>query len=354
VLAVSLALLGLRGPLLVPESQVKSAASREGAILVNNLLFVAMTFTVLLGTVFPLLVEAIRGERISVGEPYFNRMAVPVGLAILFLMGVGPSLPWGSGERKTVLRAFWLPTAAGVGVVLICLLAGLRGFRALLTFGFAGFVLLVTLREMLLPAWTRWKERRESPLVALGRSIARAPRRFGGYVVHLGVVIVFVSIAASQTYVTHETATLQAGQTMKLGNYQLRFLGLARGQESHRTWTAARVELTSSSGKTELLEPRMNYYPRSNDPVGSPAVRTGPVEDVYLSLLAYTGQPDGPSQASFNAWVFPLVSWLWACLPFFVVGGLISLWPSGRRAPALTGAAATASAPAEPARGGAA
>src|SRR5262249_56052942 len=124
-------------------------------ILVNKLLFAGLTFTVLLGTVFPLVREAFSGVRISVGAPYFNRMAVPLGVAILFLMGVGPSLPWGQASAETIRRQFVVPAAVGVGVVLVCLAAGLRGALTLATFGLAGFVTVLTPRALALPVRAR-------------------------------------------------------------------------------------------------------------------------------------------------------------------------------------------------------
>src|SRR5262249_54582627 len=208
-----------RGPVVVREGGLGGAASRETAILVNNLLFAALTFTVLLGTVFPLVREAFSGVRISVGAPYFNRMAVPLGVAILFLMGVGPSLPCAQASAEPSRRQFVVPAAVGVGVVLVCLAAGLRGALTLATFGLAGFVTVVTLREMALPVRVRMREQGEPLGRALWRSATRARRRFGGYVVHLGVVLVFVAIAASQSYVVPTTATLAPGQQFQLGQY---------------------------------------------------------------------------------------------------------------------------------------
>ena len=161
VLIVSIVLIAVRGPLLVPEGTLGGVASRETAILFNNLLFAALTFTVLLGTVFPLVREAFSGVRISVGGPYFNRMAIPLGIAILFLMGVGPSLPWGRASPETVKRQFLLPAGVGIAVVVVCLAAGLRGGSTLLTFGLAGFVAAVTLREMTLPVRVRMREQAE-------------------------------------------------------------------------------------------------------------------------------------------------------------------------------------------------
>ena len=161
MLIVSIVLIAVRGPLLVPEGTLGGVASRETAILVNNLLFAALTFTILLGTIFPLVREAFSGVRISVGAPYFNRMAIPLGIAILFLMGVGPSLPWGRASPETVKRQFLLPAGVGLAVVVVCLAVGLRGGETLLTFGLAGFVATVTLREMSLPVRVRMREQGE-------------------------------------------------------------------------------------------------------------------------------------------------------------------------------------------------
>ncbi len=332
LLTFSIALLAVRGPMLVSEGKIQSFASRETSILVNNLLFVALTFTVLIGTLYPLIAEAVRGVRISVGEPYFNKMAVPGGIAVLFLMGVGPMLPWGNPDRKAVLRGFVIPAAVGLVVVASCLAAGLRGFYPLLTFGIAGFVTVVTLRELFLPAKLRMADRKESLVTALVQSATKARRRFGGYVVHLGIILVIVAIAASSSYVTHTTQSLKFGETMAIGNYRVKLLNLGTGQEPHRQFVAANVEISDPNGK--LLgnaAPRMNYYERSNDPVGTPMVRAGPKEDLYLSLLAFNA--DGRS-ASFNAWVFPLVSWIWWSLPILILGSLIAAWPSRKRASA--------------------
>jgi cytochrome c-type biogenesis protein CcmF len=328
VLLVSIVLIAVRGPLLVPEGELGAVASRETAILGNNLLFAALTFTVLLGTLFPLVREAFSGVRISVGAPYFDRMAVPIGVAILFLMGVGPSLPWGRASSEVMRRQFLPPAAAGVAVTLLCLLFGLRGWPTLLTFGLAGFVATVTLREMLLPIRVRVREHAEPWPVAAWRSAVRARRRFGGYIVHLGVVLVFVAIAASQSYLVHTTATLAPGQSFQIGPYAVQLARLRAGAEPNKRWMAAELEVVDGRGRRQTLAPRMNFYERSTDPVGSPAIRSAAFEDLYLTLLAFDAQ--GQS-ASLNAWIFPMVSWIWWSLPFFVLGALFAGWPERRR-----------------------
>jgi cytochrome c-type biogenesis protein CcmF len=328
LLVFCITLLATRGQLLGPEGAIRSPLSRETAILVNNLLFVGITFTVLLGTLFPLVTEAVRGVRVSVGEPYFNKMAVPGGVAVLFLMGVGPMLPWGSGNPRVVREQLLLPAAAAALTIALCVAFGLRGVLPLLTFGLAAFVTAITLRELLLPAKVRILEHKEGPWTALVRSATRSRRRFGGYVVHLGVVFIFVAIAASSSFVTHTSATLGLGKSIKLGKYSLKFVGLQDGAEPHRRWKAANVEMTTEGGGAQLLAPRMNFFERSTDPIGTPAVRSTPTGDLYVSLLAF-GE-DGRT-ATFNLWIFPMVGWIWWSMPILVLGALIAVWPGRRR-----------------------
>ena len=351
-----IAALASRGHLLVAESHLKTVVSREGSILVNNLVFIAITFTVFLGTIFPLINEGIFHRKITVGEPYFNSMALPGALLMLFLMGVGPVLPWGEGDGKTVVKQLLIPTVVAaltsLGVFIWRLTvfhttSGLTGgaafstflveqhadgFLALAAFGGCAFVTVVTLRELLLPATARMKDQQESFFTAFVQSATRSRRRTGGYIVHLGIIAIIAAIAASSSYKQHTTATLTAGQQMKVGDYQIRFDGLSNGQEPHRAWQAANITLIYPDGhqvtRHDKNAPRLNFYERSNDPVGSPAVQEMVWRDVYVSLLAFDPKR---GTASFNTWVFPLVGWIWYAIPILVFGSLIAMWPDRKR-----------------------
>jgi cytochrome c-type biogenesis protein CcmF len=127
--------------------------------------------------------------------------------------------------------------------------------------------------------------------------------------------------------VTHTSGTVRQGESLKVGEYQVKYLGLASGQEPHRTYVATKVEVTAPNGTVSELAPRMNYYERMTDPIGTPAVRTTAKEDLYLSLMAFSQER---GTASFNAWVFPLVGWIWWSIPVLVLGTLIALWPARR------------------------
>ncbi len=358
-------LLSVRGNLLVAESDIGTLRSREGSILINNVIFTALTFTVLLGTLYPLVTEALFAKRISVGEPYFNVMAVPIGMLMLFLMGVGPMLPWGETRPEVIRKQVVVPGGLGlaitVGFILRSALAyvnhppaqvmgDLTGFArywegggrgdifAAVTFGLAAWAAVVNVRELLLPAQ---QAQGVGFMTALVRSASQAPRRFGGYVVHLGIVSIFVAVAASSTLKVHNSGTVRQGEALAIGDYKIRFDGTENGKDPQRTWQAANITVLYPDGHEVVRHgreaPRFNYYPMSNDPVGSPMVMEGMIRDIYVSLLSIDTKA---GTASFNTWVFPLVGWIWYAIPVLVFGSLVALWP--RRKPSMATVAAPA------------
>jgi len=327
VLVVSIGLVAARGHMLEPEGRIDAVASRESAFLLNNLVFVIFTFTVLLGTIFPLLSEAVRGVKLSVGEPYFDRMAIPIGLLLVFLMGVGPVLPWGKANLGKVLTDFVLPVLAGLVVVGVALALGMRAPLAVATFGLVGFAGIVTAREMVLPVLERMRRRQESLGRALAGSLAAHRRRYGGYVVHLAVLIIVASVAASQTYKQTAEASLAPGQSFTVGDYTLNFERTEAFDEPHRFAVGARVNVEKAGRLVGVLEPRLNFYPTQREPVGTPDVRTIGYTDVYLSLMSF--EQDG-SRVAVKAFIVPMVAWIWWSLPIIALGALMALWPRRR------------------------
>ncbi len=328
-LVFSIALLALRIDLLAPESTLERGLSRDGMFLVNNLLFVLFTFTVLVGTVFPLIVEATRGVQMSVGRPYFDKMAVPIGAALLFLLGVGPALPWGRATSDQVRRAL-LPPLVGAGLLaLIGALAGARSPWTLVTLAFGGYALQVTFAEMLLPVRQRWKTGGAGlGGAAVDALLVRGRRRFGAYVVHAGAALIIVAIAVSSTMGSSRELQIQLGESVQVGRYTLTFLGVQQVREPHREALVARVALRRGDVELGELNPRMNQYDTQREPIGTPAVRTFLFEDVYLSIMNVA--PSGQS-LGLLALVNPMVGWIWIATGTMALGGLIGLVPWPRR-----------------------
>lgn len=340
-MVVSTLLVALRMHLLTPEGEVKSAASRESAFVMNNLLFVFFTFLVLVGTLFPLLNEAVRDVKISVGGPYFNRLGVPIAMAIVFLMGVGPALPWGRASREEMVKLLAPPTSAGVSVAVLGAVFGVRDLLPALTLFCAAFAGWVALRDMVQPVLVRKRRGNVGWGGALSEAFLRGRRRYGGQVVHLGVAVMAVGIALSSSYQVTAEQVVQRGETLTVGSYTVRFDGSRQETMPHRRSTIAEMAVFRGGDQVGVLEPRMNHYKRQMNPIGTPAVRSTLTEDLYLSVM--TIDPDG-GYVGLRAFVNPAVYWIWIAAGIMVLGSIIAGWPSRARvgAPVPGGAEAMA------------
>jgi cytochrome c-type biogenesis protein CcmF len=311
------------------ERSLNMGASRDLAFLLNNLLFSAFTFMVLLGTVYPLLNEAVTETQISVGQPYFDRMGAPIGVAILFLMGVGPSLPWGAASSESAMKRLVVPLGMGLGTVAVCFAFGIDAFWPLLTFGLGAFALATTIREIFAPAVARSKASGESLGIATWSVVTRARRRFGGYVVHVGVIAIAVSHAASMTYQTKTPVTLVEGQAIEVEGYALTYIGSEWEDQPHRRSLKARFEVARGETSLGVLEPRLNHYKKMGTPIGTPVVKSRLTEDLYLSLI---NVDQTAKTASLDVMVHPLVMWLWLGGGLMFLGTVVAVWPRRSRA----------------------
>jgi cytochrome c-type biogenesis protein CcmF len=310
------ALLALRVDTLVAQRTAAATVSRESAFLVNNLILVAIMFTVLVGTLFPILAEAVRDVKVSVGEPYFNRMAVPLFLVLVLVMGIGPALPWGTADRRKVWRALLMPLPAALAAGLLTFALGGRHAVVLLAGALAGYTLWVTADQGLRP--TRERRRRgESAGAAFVHSSRLAPRRLGAYVVHFGVLVTFVAIAISANYQTDREATLAPGGAAELDGYRMTFLDARVVQDPHLERHVARIAV-------ELLEPSLNFYPTQREPLGTPAVLTGATHDLYLTLMNISGG----GTIGLRAIRTPAVVWIWIGVLLMVAGTGLCLLPA--------------------------
>ena len=329
VLVTSLVLVAGYAGDLRSDGRLDDVVSRESVFLVNNLLLSAITFTVLLGTLFPLVAEAARGSKVTVGAPFFNMMMLPLAMALLFLVGVGPVLPWRRSNRALVRARLKLPVVA---LVLVGVTAAVltRNAYAALALGFGAFAAVANLEEFWSGARARMRAHHESMGVALTRLVRGNPHRYGGYIAHLGLLAAAMGIAASSASKVENEATLRPGQTMHVNGFTVR-LDRVWGQQQPSRF-AVGADLTLSKGDRVLgaLSPRQNFYPASDQPYPSPAVRSRPTGDIYLNLMAFS--EDG-STATVRVFVEPLVGWIWLGGGLMVLGVLIALWPNARVAP---------------------
>ena len=333
IMVASLALIAWRSDRLHAPGALDAVVSRESSFILNNLLFVAFTFTVLLGTTFPLMVEAVNGSRVSVGPPYFNMVSVPIGVMLLFLMGVGPALPWRRTTPEKMKRAFVVPVVVGLASVLLGFVLGSRSIWPLITFAFAGFVMATIMEEFRKGITARRRIAGVSAPVALGQILTQNNRRYGGYVVHVGIVVIIVALAISGTYRFEREVTLQRGESMLLGDYGVRFDELWAEDQDQRFVVGSTFTVFHRGNEVGTLKPRMNYYPNSQQPIGTPAVRSTLKEDLYLTLMAFD-QEDG-RHATIRAIVNPAVPWLWIGGMIVALGAILAVMPqrgSGRPA----------------------
>jgi cytochrome c-type biogenesis protein CcmF len=305
-----------------------SAVSRETVFLLNNLFLTAFMLTVLVGTLFPLVAEAIRGVKVSVGGPFFNRMSLPLIAALLFLMGVGPALPWKAASPTELRQKLVPPTVGGVALAVVALLMGIDNPYGLLVFAFVGYSATANLREFWLGARARRRAHGEAWTTAVVRLIGSNRRRYGGYFAHLGVFVVALGIAASSSLRTEREATLKPGETLTILGHTVRLESLWGREEKQRSVVGATASVLDGGKVRGTLEPRMNFYPTSQEPVPTPAVRSGVFGDLYLSLVAF--RSDGGS-ATIKAIYEPLLGWIWFGGGIVVFGAIVAGWPTVRR-----------------------
>ena len=341
VLLASVALIAWKSQHLQSTGTMDSVVSRETAFMFNNLLFIAFTFVVLLGTMFPLLAEAIRGDKVTVGGPYFNQMTVPISVALVFLAGIGPALPWRRGDAGQFSRKLLWPTAAAllVGVTLIAV--GVRHFWAWLTVVGAVFAAGSVVGEFSGPAAARRLARPESWPAALWGVMTGNRRRYGGYIAHYGVFVAAIGLAISSAYKHEGEWTLSRGASQQYGAYTLQLDSVwdvpqcgARAEpgpcQPQRASVVAAVTASRNGRLLEHMTPRLNFYPSMNEPIATPAVNERMSEDLYLVLVAY--EPDY-SRATIKAIVSPMVGWIWVGGVMIAMGVIFGLWPRRKAGP---------------------
>ena len=330
-----------RLPSLRSENHFQSFLSRESAFLFNNLLFIGVTFAVAWGTLFPLITEGFLGETRNVGPPYFNRVNIPIGLILLALMGIGPVIAWRRASRRNLMRNFTIPLAAGGVTLGALLLTGVRHGFALATFGIGVFVMTIVVTEFWKGTKARARIAGEGFFSALRNLVGRNRRRWGGYIVHAGVVVVFMGLAGAafdrrmvQELVPGEAMTVRS----TLGSeYRLVYESLSHSrprvaedvEENDWRWTALMTAYRNGE-RIGVLRPERRFYPVMDQASTEVGISSSVLEDLYVIPRELDSQSD---RASFEVKVLPLVPWIWYGGLLVAIGALVGLWPP-RTAPA--------------------
>src|SRR5216117_3474708 len=337
--AASFTLYARRLPLLDAEARLESMVSREASFLFNNLLFVGIAFSVLWGTLFPIVSELVQGTKVTVGPPFFNQVNIPLGLALLGLTGIGPLIAWRRASLPNLQRQFAVPVTVGVFTGLVLLVAGIRDFYALMAMALGGFVMGTVVQEFARGTGARHRQYGEGYALALGRLLARNRRRYGGYIAHTGIVILFIAFAG-MAFKTETEATLKPGESVSLKSpygwtYTFTHLGISQYDALNRQVTAATVEVYRDGKKRGILTTeKRQHVDALGRPTFQPSTEVGIISDLREDLYAVlAGVVGGTEQAVFRFTINPLVWWGWYGGMIVALGGVIVMGPGG--APAV-------------------
>ena len=310
------------------EAQLESVLSRESSFLFNNLILLASCFAVLWGTLFPVISEAITGQKISVDIPFFNRINVPIALFLLLLTGVGPLIAWRRSSLDSLKRAFMWPGLAGIAVTIGLIIGGVRHFYALVSFLLSTFVLVTIAIEFVKGAQAIRAKSGNPLILAMVELTHRNTRRYGGYIVHIGIVIIFVGITG-QAFNIDQNAELTLGQSTQIGHYNLKVAAVTQGMSPNYRWTRLDLAVSKDGDDLGMMHPERRFYPAGRGQQDTEvAIRHRLNEDLYVNFRT---SEDNDQVVVLQSHVNPLVSWVW--IGYFVVlfGTLICLTPSKQK-----------------------
>jgi cytochrome c-type biogenesis protein CcmF len=328
-------LLATRLPRLEAESQLESMVSREASFLFNNLLLVGMAFSVLWGTLFPIISELVRGTQVTVGPPFFNQVNIPIGLGLLALTGIGPLIAWRKASTRNLRRQFTGPAITMLVVAAVFIAIGVGDFYALMAFALSGFVVGAIGQEFIRGVGARHRLHGENYALAFARLVGRNRRRYGGYIVHLGVVVLFVAFAGN-AFKKEMEASLEPGESVTMRSpfgyeYTFTHVGVSQYEQLNRFVSAASLEVTRGDKLLGIMTSEKRQYWNSFkeaqfQPSTEAAIESGLREDIYV---VFAGAVDGTEEAVYRITLNPLVWWLWFGGLVMVIGGAITVWPGG-------------------------
>jgi cytochrome c-type biogenesis protein CcmF len=328
ILLGSFGLVAYRADMLKEQPELDSMVSRESAFLLNNIVLVSALFTIFLGTIFPLLSEAVAGVQVSVGAPYFNSVTVPLFLFLVFLMAVGPIIAWRRASWDNLKRNFLWPAAAALALGLGLFAWKVRDFMPLLGFTLFAFVVFSILFDTALALRARKRIAGEGIIRGLITLARRNQRRYGGFVVHLGVVLIMMGIAGSMSYSVEKEATMGLKQELQVGNYRILFNGLKGSQQPTHFRVEGAFHVFHNGADQGIMNPALKFFPTQQSPVGRAVHQSSLSEDIYLILSGFSEVDQ--NQATLKVLVRPLVVWMWIGGFVIALGTLICISPIGK------------------------
>jgi cytochrome c-type biogenesis protein CcmF len=327
VLLGAFGLVAVRMDALASPAQLESLVSRESAFVLNNVVLLGATFSIMFGTLYPLVSEVSRGVKASVGAPYFNVVNFPILVAVLLLMGVGPLIAWRRASLDHLRRNFFVPALVALAVVAALGIAGILNAQVLIVTALSVFVVATIAHDL----WRGTGARRATAggrLPALRQLLVRDHRRYGGFLVHLGVAVLFVGVAGSAAYGVHVEQTVGVGESVHIGRYRVRFDGLHEKPGGTHTAVVADFTVRNSESPAGRLQAAKLFYATRQEPLTRVAIRSSWREDLYLTLTDFAG--DG-SSVTVKAMVHPLLGWLWGGGFILTVGTAWALLPDRRQ-----------------------
>lgn len=327
----SVALIWLRLPQLRATAKLESLVSREATFLYNNLLLIALTLTILWGTAWPIVSEAVRGESLVVGRPFYDFFLRIFGLPLLLLMGIAPLVAWRRASLRGLVRTFLWPgvIALATGAALIALGAG-SSIPGLVAYTFSAFVLGTIGLEFWRGTAARRALTHERVPVALGRLVARNRRRYGGYVVHASIVLLAIGVAGSSAYDSVAEGKVAKGGTIAVGDYTLTYTSLAEREATNATEVRAQLAVARGGDRVGTLEAGKNAYTVEQQVSNEVGIRSDMLtgEDLFVIVE----QIDDDGSVYLRVFVKPLVNVIWLAGLVFLLGSVITLWPDAREA----------------------
>ena len=329
ILVVSFGLMSRRMKLLRSNKRIESFSSRESGFLFNNVIFIVMCFAVLWGTLFPVISEAVRGTKITVGAPFFNQINIPIGLVLLFLTGVGPLLVWRKTSKQSFIRNFTLPVIAGLVMALVLYLMDIRGY-VLISFSLSVFVLTTIVTEFSKGIRSRITVQKENALIAFWQLLRKNRSRYGGYIVHVGIVFMFIGFTG-HAFDTEKEFGIKTSESESLSGYTFTLYKIREEERPNHYAYIADIIVEDENGKEIVkLHPEKRIYfhrnpdPERRQPHSELDIYSTMKQDIY-SIFNSVDLENGV--AYIKIMINPLVNWVWFGGFIFVMGTVVALWP---------------------------